>query len=101
VSPPSSAGAVDVTVTTPGSQSATAAADRFTYTAPQPPTTASCIVPKLKGKELKEVRKALTQAACKLGTVKGQQSKAATVKKQSAKPGAELAPGSKVNVTVK
>ncbi len=68
-------------------------ADQFTYT--------PCVVPKLKGKKLKAVGKALMKAECKLGRVKGQKSKSAEVKKQSPKPGKVLTPGSKVNVKVK
>ncbi|MGZ3318687.1 MAG: IPT/TIG domain-containing protein [Isosphaeraceae bacterium] len=90
VSPASQVGPVDVTVTTPGGQSAAIEADRFTYTA--------CVVPKLKGKSLKADRKKLRKASCKLGKVRGHRSKSAKVKKQSAKPGKVLPPGSKVNV---
>jgi large repetitive protein len=93
-SPPGLApGVVDTSVTTLAGTTAASAADQFTYTA--------CVVPKLKGKKLKIVRKKLTKADCKLAKVKGKKSKSAKVKKQSPKPGKVLAPGSKVNVTVK
>ena len=77
-------------MTTAAGKSATLPADQFTYTV--------CLVPKLKGKKLKAARKALTKADCKLGKVKGHKSKSAKVKKQSAKPGTALPPGTKVNV---
>ena len=88
-SPPGSPGAVDIGVRNPG-QSPKVATDTFTYTA--------CVVPKLKGKKLKAVKKRLKNANCKLGKVKGEKTKKSKVKKQSAKPGTALAPGSKVNV---
>jgi large repetitive protein len=100
VTPPSPApGAVDVRVTTVGGTSAATSADQFTYTTEA--SMSSCIVPKLMGKKLKGAKKALLKAKCRLGKVRGQKSKSAKVKRQSAKPGAMLAPGAKVNVTVK
>jgi hypothetical protein len=90
VPPTSVPGAIDVSVTTPAGKSAAAASDQFTYTA--------CVVPKLKGKKLKAVRKALTTADCKLGTVKGKKGKTAKVKGQGDRPGSVLSPGSKINV---
>jgi hypothetical protein len=89
VSPPGSPGAVDIGVRNPG-QSPKVGTDSFAYTA--------CVVPKLKGKKLKAVKKALKSAGCKLGKVKGEKTNKAKVKKQSAKPGTKLAPGSTVNV---
>jgi hypothetical protein len=62
---------------------------------------AACVVPNLKGKKLKAVRKKLKKKSCKLGKVKGKKSKAARVKKQKPKPGKKLAPGSKVKVTLR
>jgi hypothetical protein len=85
-------GEVDVTVTTPAGTTAVVTGDRYTYTA--------CVVPKLKGKKLKAVRKALTKANCKLGKVRGKKGKKAKVKKQGAKAGTVLAPGAKVTVKV-
>ena len=94
-------GAVDTTVTNVAGTSATNTADRFTYTAPPPPTVITCTVPKLKGKKLKAAKKALLEAECKLGKVKGKKSSSAKVKTQKPKPGTVLTAGSKVNVTVK
>jgi hypothetical protein len=93
VSPPGSQpGAVDISATTAAGTTAANVADQFTYTA--------CVVPKLKGKSLRADRKRLKKAGCKLGKVRGDKSKSAKVKKQSAKPGKVLPPGSKVNVKV-
>ena len=83
-------GAVGISATTAAGTTAGSAANQFTYTA--------CVVPKLKGKSLKADRKKLKKAGCKLGKVKGHKSKSAKVRKQSAKPGKILPPGSKVNV---
>jgi IPT/TIG domain len=80
-------GAVDVTVVTPGGQSAAVAGDMFTYTA--------CVVPKLKRKKLKAVRRALKKANCKLGKVRGEGKR---VVKQAPKPRVVRPPGKKVNV---
>ncbi|MGO9880317.1 MAG: IPT/TIG domain-containing protein [Acidimicrobiales bacterium] len=41
ISPPSTPGPVDITVTTPGGTSATSPADQFTYTVPPPPTVSA------------------------------------------------------------
>jgi hypothetical protein len=91
VSPPrSTPGVVDVSVTTGGGNSAAVAMDKFTYTA--------CVVPKLKGKTLRHVRKALKQAHCQLGKVKPKGQTTGHVKTQSPKPGKVLTPGSKVKV---
>jgi hypothetical protein len=79
---------VDVTVTTPSGTSPVSAADRFTYDA--------CVVPKLKGKTLKQAKKTLKKADCHLGKVSGQ-TKGALVK-QHPKPGKILPPGSKVDI---
>jgi hypothetical protein len=89
------AGAVDVAVTTVAGTTPVVATDKFTYTA--------CVVPKLKGKKLKAAKKKLRKASCKLGKVrhhKGVTSKTGKVVKQAPKPGKQLAPGSKVNVTL-
>jgi hypothetical protein len=91
VSPPGSApGVVAVSVTTGGGKSAAVAADKFTYTA--------CVVPKLKGKTLRNARKALKRADCQLGKVKPKGQTTGHVKTQSPKVGRVLAPGSKVQV---
>jgi len=88
--PAGALGAVDISVTTPAGKTAAVAADQFSYTA--------CVVPKLKGRKLKGVGKALAAAGCSLGMVKGKKGKTARVKSQSDRPGSILAPGTKVNV---
>jgi titin len=91
VSPRRSApGVVDVSVVTAGGKSAAVAADKFTYTA--------CVVPRLKGKTLKNARKALKRADCRLGKVKPKGQTTGHVKTQRPKAGRVLAPGSKVQV---
>ena len=98
---PAGAGTVDVTVRNPGQSSATSA-DRFTYTStPPPPVKQKCMVPKLKGETLKAAKKAVKNAHCALGKVKGPTSKTAKITKQKPKPGSVLAAGSKVDVTTK
>lgn len=103
VAPPGAQpGSVDVTVTTPGGTSATAAGDLFTYAAtPVPPV--SCTVPALAGKTLKSARKKLAKAHCALGKVtkkKGVTARTGKVVKQSPKPGTVLASGAEVKVTL-
>jgi IPT/TIG domain/PASTA domain len=100
-------GAVDVTVTTAAGTSEITNADQFAYEVPAvatkgppPSTIAKCIVPRLKGKSLKSANKVLTRANCKLGKVKGKQSKDAKVESQSPKPGTVLRRGSKVNARI-
>ena len=90
--PPSAiAGKVAITATTLAGTSPSVA--DFTYKA--------CIVPKLKDKKLKQAKRALWNAGCKLGTVKGpKKSTAAKVTKQSPKPRQTRVPGTKVNVTL-
>jgi hypothetical protein len=92
VSPPGVVGPVDVTVTTVGGTSPQVAADQFAYTA--------CIVPRLTGFKLKADRKKLRISGCALGKVRGKRHKSARVKKQSAKSGTALPPGSPINVKV-
>ena len=106
VSPPSAQpGVVDIAVTSAAGTTAGVSADRFTYVPVTPPTTVptstqprNCVVPNLKGRSLETDRRKLKKADCKLGKVKGHKSKSAKVKKQSAKPGKVLPPGSEVNV---
>jgi hypothetical protein len=89
------AGAVDVTVTTVAGTTPVTAVDKFTYKA--------CVVPNLKGKKLKAAKKKLRKTGCKLGKVKrhkGVTNKTGKVVKQGPKSGKQLAPGSKVNVTL-
>ena len=88
-------GDVDVTVTTIAGTTPVVATDKFTYKA--------CVVPKLKGRKLKAAKKRLRKASCKPGKVKrrnGVTSKTGKVVKQSPKPGKQLAPGSKVKMTL-
>lgn len=95
VAPAGKTGAVDVTVTTIAGTTPVTAADKFTYKA--------CVVPKLNGKKLKAAKKKLKKASCKLGKVtrhKGVTDKTGKVVKQHPKPGKQLAPGSKVKVTL-
>jgi hypothetical protein len=118
IAPVSGAGAFSVFVTTPAGTAASSQA--FTYTAPAlapappapgaPPTSgvppapgapARCTVPRLAGKKLKAVRKGLSRADCKLGSVKrvdGATAKTGKVTSQSPKPGKVLTAGSKVAV---
>lgn len=89
------AGAVDVTVTTLAGTTPVVATDKFTYKA--------CVVPQLKGKKLKAAKKKLRKASCKVGKVKFRgdaTAKTGEVVKQNPKPRKQLAPGSKVNVTL-
>lgn len=96
VAPPSATvSGVDVTATTIAGTSATVKGDRFFYE--------GCVVPKLKGKKLKDAKRMLGRADCKVGKVtrlKGKPKKAGKVLKQGTKPGKVLASGSKVNLTV-
>jgi hypothetical protein len=104
-----STGAVTVSVTTEAG-SATSA-QSFTYIAPTPPASAGptpappapeCVVPKLKGKKLKAVRKVVAKADCKLGKVtkKHATGKRAKVVKQKPKARTIRAARSKVNVVL-
>ncbi len=83
-------GVVAVSITTGGGKSAAVAADKFIYTA--------CVVPRLKGKTLKNARKALKGAGCRLGKVKPKGQTTGHVKTQSPEAGSVLAPGSKVQI---
>jgi hypothetical protein len=112
VSPPGAEpGSVDVTVTTPGGTSAPVAGDRFTYAAPAGPQTVitpppapappTCTVPGVVGMHLEKVRKRVLGAGCRLGTVKkakGATAKTGRVVRQSPKPGAQVAAGTRVSV---
>ncbi len=81
---------VDLAVTTLAGSSPTVTGDKFTYTA--------CVVPKLKNRKLKQTKRALWNAGCTPGTIKGKKTKTAKVTKQNPKPGKVLVPGAKVNV---
>jgi len=96
VAPPSAkVVGVDVTATTIAGTSATGKDDRFFYE--------GCVVPKLKGKKLKDAKRMLGRADCKVGKVTrivSKPKKAGKVLKQGTKPGKVLASGSKVKLTV-
>jgi hypothetical protein len=94
--PATSPGPVELSVTSIAGKSASTSTATFTYTAQPPPIY--CVVPNLKSKTLKAVRKKLKAAHCTLGKVKGKKTKSAKVKKQSPKPGKVLASSAKVNV---
>jgi hypothetical protein len=79
---------------------------QFTYVLPPstPLGRLQCVVPKLTGRTLAAAKKALTKAHCRLGKVKklgGATPKSGKVSRQGSKPGAKLAYGSKVAVTLK
>lgn len=57
-----------------------------------------CVVPNLKGKSLRVNRRKLRKNGCRLGRVRGRRAGASRVAKQSPKPGAVLAAGSRVSV---
>lgn len=96
VAPPSTkVGAVDVTVTTLAGTSAVGNPDSFVYE--------GCVVPRLKGKNVRNARRALGRADCKLGKVskrRANKRKRGKVVTQSAKSGKVLAPRTKVNITI-
>ncbi len=86
--------AVPVTVTTAAGTATSPVT--FTYT--------GCTVPKLKGKKLKAGKKVVRKNDCKFGKLtkkEGATAKTGKVVKQSPAPGKILAPGTKVNVTLK
>jgi hypothetical protein len=86
----------------------TASGPVFTYVAAVVPIlkkapVAHCVVPNLKGKNLKAAKRSLVKGKCKLGTVKklgGATPKSGKVAKQGSKAGAKLAAGAKVAVTL-
>ena len=57
-----------------------------------------CVVPKLKGKTLKQAKKALKKAHCRLGKVTGKKKKHGHVKKQGRKRGKVFPAGTKVSI---
>jgi hypothetical protein len=88
-------GSVDVTVTTLAGTSATGKADSYYYE--------GCVVPKLKGKNVRNSKRALGRAGCKLNKVskrRAAKKKKGKVLTQSVKAGKVLAPGTKVNITI-
>lgn len=63
---------------------------------------ARCVVPKLKGKTVRQARRLLSTRRCRLGKVKRRPSRAkkGRIISQSRRPGARLPVGTRVNVTV-
>jgi hypothetical protein len=99
--PITTAGPVDVSVTTVAGTTPSSAADRFTFTASPAAPISACVVPKLIGRKLKASKKKLRARDCKLGAVtkkKGVTTRTGKVIKQSPRPGKVLAPGSRVSV---
>ncbi|MBV9311997.1 MAG: PASTA domain-containing protein, partial [Solirubrobacterales bacterium] len=79
------------------------APDIGAYETARPPAQ-HCVVPKLKGKTLKQARKALRKAHCKLGKVKRpkhSKHKRLVVRSLSVKAGTILADGARVGVKLK
>jgi hypothetical protein len=73
-------------------------------TAPAPFTYVGCAVPKLQGKKLKGSKKVSAKFDCKVGKVtkrRGATAKTGRVVQQKPAPGKILAPGTKINVTLK
>jgi hypothetical protein len=98
---PASATAATVPVTVTTIAGKVSSAQTFAYEAP--PAAPKCVVPKLRGKKLSAARKALRKAQCKTGKVKklkGARVGSGKVSRQSAKPGAKLPAGTKVNLTL-
>lgn len=97
-----------ITATAPASKTISSAPITVTTVAgtaasAQPFAYQGCTVPKLKGKKLKASRRKLKKADCRTGKVKkrkGATGASGKVVKQSPKPGAILAPGGKVKVTL-
>lgn len=114
IAPPSrESKSVDVTVTANGVTSAATGASRFTYAfetvaeapivpAPQREST-SCVVPRLLGKKIAAVRKALKRAHCRLGLVRAPRRQRAKAKVHTQQPrqGRVLSEGSTVDVVLR
>jgi hypothetical protein len=100
------AGTVDVTVTGFAGTSSIVARARFTYLTPSGPpaapgpsaATPTCVVPKLKGRNLATSRKVLRRNQCRLGHVRGRGKGRTRVGAQNPKPGTVRPAGSVVNV---
>jgi hypothetical protein len=108
--PPSATTTSAPTTTTTTSQPATSTPGTTT-TPGNPPETApltaptavkSCVVPKLVGKTLKQAKRALKKAGCKVGKAKkaGSKKKKGRIVKQRYKVGTKLPAGAKVPLTV-
>ena len=99
VSPASSQGVVDISVTTNAGISPATGDDHFKYTAPS-----KCVVPNLKGKRLKAAKKRARKAHCKIGEVKklkGATAKDGKVVKQRPRAGKSVPAGTKIAVTLR
>ncbi len=91
VPPQDKVGRVDITATTLAGESPTSRVDSYYY--------AGCTVPNVVGKKLGAAKATLRGAGCGIGkvtTVKAPAKKDGKVVKQSARPGALLAPGAKI-----
>jgi hypothetical protein len=104
---PEGAGEVDVVVTGFAGTSSIVAADRFTYVGPSPPAApasgppappTTCVVPKLKGRNLAASRNVLRRNECRLGRVRGRGKGRTRVGVQNPNPGTVRPAGSLVNV---
>lgn len=104
------AGPVDVTVTTAAGTSAAGPDDVFTYVAaPQSQSTApvgpsaQCTVPDLHGKKLRAAKREIRAAGCSVGRVRkthGTTARVGRVTKQRPRPGAKVAAGTAVTITL-
>jgi PASTA domain len=93
------------TTTSPQTTGGSTTAPTTTPTGSQPPSTSktlSCVVPKLKGKTLKQIKRSLKKAHCRLGKVKRIKSKQkkGTLVKQKTRAGKRLPAGTKIPVTL-
>jgi hypothetical protein len=81
-----------------GSASQTSPAHTIEASATHALAESECVVPKLRGKKLKRVKKALRNADCSLGKVRPRGKKSGRVKKQHPNAGKVVPAGTKVNV---
>lgn len=101
IAPPGSPGSVPISVTTVAGTATTPSWQAFTYDAPPP--VLHCVVPRLRGKTMKAVRRVLGNAECELRGVKrldGATAKTGRVSKQSVAPGTTLRFGAEITVTL-
>jgi hypothetical protein len=101
ISPPSAgAGPVPISVTTVAGTASTSS--RFDYE--DPPAPLVCVVPKLRGRTLRGVKKRLGKTECELGSVKtrdGATPKTGRVFRQSPRAGSTRRFGEEISVTLK
>jgi hypothetical protein len=91
------------TALTPGSGSSTAPETPAIAPPAAPKPTVACVVPKLVGKNLKQAKRALRKAHCKVGKSKKKNSnkkKKGRILKQRYKAGTKLPAGTKIPITV-